>query len=147
LESNDLSGSIPPELGNLSNITHLTLSGNQLTGSIPPALGNLTTLELLQLHSNQLTGPIPAEMGNLTALEYLAIDSNQLDGVVPLAVAQLGGAIQAAKGVGYCTFWPGNPGLSLLDNPDYRAADQDTDGFICGVPFPGPALVAPWPFF
>ena len=38
LGGNQLSGSIPPELGNLSE-TYLSLVGNQLSGSIPAALG------------------------------------------------------------------------------------------------------------
>ena len=42
LGANQLSGSIPPELGNLTNLTLLALGGNQLSGSIPPELGNLT---------------------------------------------------------------------------------------------------------
>ncbi len=39
-----LAGGIPPELGNLSNLTRLILSGNELSGGIPPELGNLSQL-------------------------------------------------------------------------------------------------------
>ena len=35
---NDLSGQIPPELGNLANQGWLDLSGNQLSGSVPEGL-------------------------------------------------------------------------------------------------------------
>ena len=44
LEDNQLTGSIPPEIGNLTNLTLLNLEGNHLTGSIPPEIGNLTNL-------------------------------------------------------------------------------------------------------
>ena len=69
LEGNDLTGPIPPELGNLSNLEIVELRANQLAGSIPPELGNLSNLEVLSLYANQLTGPIPPELGNLSSLK------------------------------------------------------------------------------
>ena len=45
-------------------VTHLSLSFNQLTGEIPAELGDLTNLKGLWLDRNQLTGEIPAELGN-----------------------------------------------------------------------------------
>ena len=50
LRDNQLSGSIPSELGNLANLEGLWLDGNQLSGSIPSELGNLDNLERLGLH-------------------------------------------------------------------------------------------------
>ena len=40
-----MTGDIPTELGSLSNLETLDLSGNQLTGDIPAELGNLSNLE------------------------------------------------------------------------------------------------------
>ncbi|CAM9607460.1 unnamed protein product [Chrysoparadoxa australica] len=37
----------------------LTLEGNDLSGSIPPELGQLSSLKLLVLFENQLSGEIP----------------------------------------------------------------------------------------
>ncbi len=71
LAANQLTGSIPPELGNLTGLTFLDLNSNQLTGSIPPELGNLTGLTQLFLTNNQLTGAIPPELGSLTNLTDL----------------------------------------------------------------------------
>ena len=62
LWENRLSGSIPPELSNLSKLEGLYLHNNQLTGSIPPELGNLPNLSGLYLRDNQLAGCIPAAL-------------------------------------------------------------------------------------
>ena len=64
-----MTGEIPTELGNLSNLQGLSLWGNQLTGEIPTELGSLSNLETLDLGGNQLTGEIPTELGSLSNLE------------------------------------------------------------------------------
>tara|TARA_X000001036_G_scaffold308126_1_gene286770 strand:+ start:222 stop:932 length:711 start_codon:yes stop_codon:yes gene_type:complete len=80
---NQLTGSIPPEIGNLTNLNYLNLNDNQLTGEIPSEIGNLTNLYHLDLSNNQLTGAIPSEIGNLTNLEWLDLSNNQLAGSIP----------------------------------------------------------------
>jgi len=89
LDDNDLNGSIPPELGNLTNLEYLILRINQLSGSIPPELGNLTNLYYLSLRSNQLSGSIPTELGNLSNLEYLYLYENLLSGSIPPELGKL----------------------------------------------------------
>lgn len=74
---NNLIGTIPESLGNLTNLQQLDLSHNQLTGTIPSQLGNLTNLRKLSFVGNQLTGTIPAELANLTNLWTLNIGYNQ----------------------------------------------------------------------
>ena len=59
------------EYYSIENTTELYLGNNQLTGSIPPEIGKLTNLTYLRLSSNQLTGSIPSEIGNLANLPYL----------------------------------------------------------------------------
>ena len=86
LGNNGLTGSIPPEIGNLTNLTYLGLYLNQLTGSIPPEIGNLTWLDL---GNNGLTGSIPPEIGNLTNLTHLNLRYNQLNGEIPEIICDL----------------------------------------------------------
>ena len=89
LDGNQLTGRIPPELGNLSNLITLYLSGNQLTDPIPSELGNLTNLTTAWLHNNQLTGAIPPELGNLSNLTTLYVFNNQLSGPIPPELGNL----------------------------------------------------------
>ena len=58
LWKNQLSGPIPRELGNLSELTELILGVNQLTGTIPSEIANLTELESIDLGYNDFTGCI-----------------------------------------------------------------------------------------
>ena len=89
LNANDLTGPIPPELGNLAKLWDLSLYTNALTGPIPPALGNLANLEWLYLSHNDLTGPIPPELGDLAKLERLSLHDNDLTGAIPPELGNL----------------------------------------------------------
>ena len=87
---NGLTGSLAPELGNLSQLRWLEIGGNSgLTGTIPAALGNLARLESLNLQSNWLTGSIPAALGRLTELDFLGLEGNALTGSIPAELGNL----------------------------------------------------------
>ncbi|MYC99434.1 MAG: hypothetical protein F4X13_09220 [Gammaproteobacteria bacterium] len=89
LSNNDLTGPIPSELAALGNVLRLRLRRNSLTGSIPPELGNLAKLERLDLSLNDLAGSIPAELGDLTNLRALDLTWNELSGAIPPEIGQL----------------------------------------------------------
>jgi len=78
------------ECYSIKNTTRLDLYNNHLTGSIPPEIGNLTNLSYLRLSNNQLTGPIPSEIGNLTNLSRIYLNDNQLTGEIPESICNLG---------------------------------------------------------
>ena len=89
LSYNELNGTIPAEIGNLTSLTELELSFNLLSGTIPAEIGYLTSLTELELYSNQLSGTIPAEIGYLTSLTWLALAANQLSGTIPVELGNL----------------------------------------------------------
>lgn len=89
LSENELNGTIPSELGSLTNLEVLKLSQNQLRGVIPPEFGNLTNLNFLDLFENRLSGTIPSELGNLTNLEALVLFNNNLSGMIPSSLGEL----------------------------------------------------------
>ena len=98
LSDSQLTGTIPPELGNLNNLERLNLTRNQLTGDIPPELSLLTNVQLLALGGNQLTGPIPTWLVNITNLEELYLWGNQFTGAIPPELGNLPGLVKLGLG-------------------------------------------------
>jgi Leucine-rich repeat (LRR) protein len=80
---NNLNGPLSSEIGNLVELTHLTLLYNQLGGPLPSSIGNLTQLKRFRAGDSQLTGELPVEIGNLQSLEDLNLMNNQLTGNIP----------------------------------------------------------------
>jgi hypothetical protein len=78
-DNNELTGPIPTEIGNLSEIEYLYLrewaSINGMKKELHPVRLSHTFLILLDSSRmtdyNELTGPIPTEIGNISVLEYL----------------------------------------------------------------------------
>lgn len=60
-----------------------------LSDSIPPEIGNLTNLQRLRLHDNLLTSGLPPELGNLASLERPWVEQNQSTGETPHRVVDL----------------------------------------------------------
>ena len=115
LGDNNLQGPIPPELGNLSNLTRIYLSGNRFTGPIPPELGSLANLTWLWLSNNDLSGPIPPELQSLAKLEDLNLFANNLSGAIPPELGALRNLTDLSLGTNNLT-GPIPPELGNLAN-------------------------------
>lgn len=88
--SNNLSGTIPEEIGDLSELKTLVIGYNLgITGSIPNSIGQLYQLQSLGIGNCSLTGLIPTSIGNLTKLDYLDFTTNSLSGPIPLEIGNI----------------------------------------------------------
>lgn len=90
LDNNAISGTIPPEIGNLSSLASLSLSDNAITGSIPTEMGKLTHMQQMWLYANWMEGTVPAELGKMTELKILGIEDNNLEEeTIPAEICKL----------------------------------------------------------
>ncbi|ESR49576.1 hypothetical protein CICLE_v10030526mg [Citrus x clementina] len=85
----NISGGIPEEISNLTNLIAIYLGGNKLNGTIPITLGKLQKLQLLSFEDNQLEGSIPNDLCRLAALFQLDLGGNMLSGFIPACFGNL----------------------------------------------------------
>ncbi|KAI5669814.1 hypothetical protein M9H77_19667 [Catharanthus roseus] len=96
LSSNILSGEIPVNLSQYSELKYVRIFNNKLGGKIPPdmqkncftprillKLASLKAIEKWELSQNKLTGEIPKDLQRLPYLNYLNLTYNNLEGEVP----------------------------------------------------------------
>ncbi|KAK8688819.1 hypothetical protein V6N13_087557 [Hibiscus sabdariffa] len=89
IPSQNLSGSLSPSIGNLTNLRIVLLQNNNITGSIPSELGKLSNIQTLDLSDNSFTGEIPTSLGYLRTLQYMRLNNNSLSGACPLSLANM----------------------------------------------------------
>jgi Leucine-rich repeat (LRR) protein len=76
-----LEGSIPPEIGQLTMMTTLTLGPNLFTGDMQTSISALTNLRELSIRDVGIGGRLPASFGaQLTNLVTLIISDTQVEG-------------------------------------------------------------------
>uniref|UniRef100_A0A7N0TFQ6 non-specific serine/threonine protein kinase n=1 Tax=Kalanchoe fedtschenkoi TaxID=63787 RepID=A0A7N0TFQ6_KALFE len=89
LPSNSISGILPAELSNCTNLRVLNVSGNIMAGELPD-LSALHALEILDLSSNHFSGKFPAWVGKLNGLLQLSLGLNNFDeGKIPDSLGNL----------------------------------------------------------
>ena len=98
----NLSGTLPTQLGRLTELRKLNLDGGRvdvgqgfigplgsLTGGVPTEVGSLTALTELSLINNRLSGTLPTQLGRLTALvRHFSVEVNALSGTIPTQIGQ-----------------------------------------------------------
>ncbi|KAB2043831.1 hypothetical protein ES319_D01G046600v1 [Gossypium barbadense] len=88
IKGHNLTGILPPELGNLTHLEVIDLTRNYLNGSLPSNLSQLP-LTSLSLLGNRLSGPIPREIGDIPTLEGLVLEDNLFSGSLPSNLGNL----------------------------------------------------------
>jgi hypothetical protein len=83
-ENFGFSGTIPASIAKISQLERLELNDNRLTGELPIELGNLTNLKVYDISGNSgLEGSIPTEYANMVALDEFYISKTGIQSQVP----------------------------------------------------------------
>ncbi|TXG53563.1 hypothetical protein EZV62_018819 [Acer yangbiense] len=77
-----LTGTIPPQLGNLSFLALLAINDNNFYGSLPYELARLHRLKYINFNHNQLSGNVPSSVFNISSLQELTLKHNRLSSLV-----------------------------------------------------------------
>lgn len=93
LADNNLKGTLPTWLCQLSSLETLALHDNDLEGEIPACIGDMTQLKTLNLSDNNFTDSIPASLYNLTNLISLSLNKNHLEGIISDSIGNLSSLI------------------------------------------------------
>ena len=88
---NQINGTLPTQLGALSNLTSFRVSHTAMSGSLPTTLGLLTALKGLYLDNCSFTGSIPPQLAAVTGLISLNLTGNAFTGAVDSAIGSLTG--------------------------------------------------------
>ena len=82
-------GTLPTEIGLLTDLKHFYGKKNALVGPIPSEVGFMERLEIFVVDDNKLTGTIPSEIGLLSHLSGLSLGFNQVTGTIPPSFLKL----------------------------------------------------------
>lgn len=86
----DVSGPIPPSVGDLPYLQFLTFHHlPNLLGPIQPTIAKLTKLRFLIITNTGISGPVPDFLSQLTNLELIKLSFNSLSGSIPISLYQL----------------------------------------------------------
>ncbi|KAM5577287.1 hypothetical protein ABKV19_007902 [Rosa sericea] len=84
-----LTGTIPPELGNLSFLVNMDFINNSFHGILPQELARLRRLKFISLGNNKFMGVIPSWFGSLFKLQVFSLFGNQFSGSIPATIFNL----------------------------------------------------------
>uniref|UniRef100_A0A7N0UCI6 Uncharacterized protein n=1 Tax=Kalanchoe fedtschenkoi TaxID=63787 RepID=A0A7N0UCI6_KALFE len=83
LGNNMFRGPIPESVSKLEKLTTLAIQGNYFTGTFPKRFGKLKLLQVLDVSHNRLSGPIPPMISDFRSLTILRLSGNAFTGNIP----------------------------------------------------------------
>ena len=90
LDISGTAGNLPPEIGNLRRLEYLVVGlSKDGDSTIPDEWGQLGLLKYLRIHCYGCTGSIPASFGNLQSLEHLTMVAHDMAGPLPEELGNL----------------------------------------------------------
>ncbi|KAL3500672.1 hypothetical protein ACH5RR_039765 [Cinchona calisaya] len=89
ISSMSLTGTIPPQLGNLTFLVSLDIRSNYFHGNLPQELSSLRRLSVIRLTSNNFSGEIPMWYGRFPKLQFLDLSHNNFSGLIPSSISNL----------------------------------------------------------
>jgi Leucine rich repeat/Leucine rich repeat N-terminal domain len=90
LANNKLKGCIPKSIMNMRHtLNELILLNANITSCIPPEIGNLDQLTVFDISFNNIEGTLPESIGNMKKLEQLDVAHNNLMGEIPESICEL----------------------------------------------------------
>jgi hypothetical protein len=89
LMSNNVIGSFPIEIAELTSIRILKFDFGNISGPLFSDIGRLRNLSILDLESSRLSGTIPTEIGLCENLEFLNLEFVELTGTIPTEIGNL----------------------------------------------------------
>ncbi|KAH9668495.1 putative LRR receptor-like serine/threonine-protein kinase [Citrus sinensis] len=89
LNGNELTGSLPEELGYLPKLDRIQIDQNYISGSLPKSFANLNKTRHFHMNNNSISGQIPPELSRLPSLVHMLLDNNNLTGYLPPELSEL----------------------------------------------------------
>ena len=91
LNDNRITGPVPDEHFNMSELRRWDLYNMNLSGTLSAKIGQLTNMQTFRITVNSISGTIPSVMGYLIDLQEVGLQQNYLSGTVPPALCSLRG--------------------------------------------------------
>ncbi|KAJ8753788.1 hypothetical protein K2173_000042 [Erythroxylum novogranatense] len=130
LHSQELAGSIPPSIGNLTYLTGIIMFNNSFHGELLQELGRLMYLQHINLTYNYFQGKIPTNITNCKYLSVIAFAGNNFIGDIPYQLSPLSRLVVLELGsnnlTGTVPPWVGNfSSLVVTQNQLYGQLSTD----------------------